>query len=342
MSNEMKKKLTVSASPHARSNETTTGLMLDVIIALVPSLIAAVYLFGFRALAVVATTVGTCVLSEYLCRKAMKRDNTLGDLSAVVTGLLLAFNLPVTIPLWIAAIGSVVAIVVVKQFFGGIGQNFVNPALVGRIVLMASFPTAMSTWEQPLAWRGIDAATTASPLAEITKMYNAGDVSAAAFDANGAIPSLFKMFIGQRQGCLGEVCAAALVLGFLYLIVRRVISPVIPLTYVGTVAVIALIAGKGSLEFVGYEILGGGLLLGAVFMATDYTTSPINFKGKIIYAVGCGLLTGVIRLFGSLPEGVSFSIILMNILVPHIENLTTPKPFGAEKAPKKKKEAKSA
>lgn len=341
MSNEMKHKFTVSASPHIHSAETTTGLMLDVIIALLPSLIASVFLFGPRALAVIATTVLTCVISEYLCRKAMKRNNTLGDLSAVVTGLLLAFNLPVTIPLWIAAIGSVVAIVVVKQFFGGIGQNFVNPALVGRIVLMASFPTAMSTWKQPLAWRGVDAATTASPLAEITKMYNAGDVSSAAFSANDSLPSLFKMFIGQRQGCLGEVCAAALIIGFLYLIIRRVISPVIPLTYVGTVAVIALIAGKGSLTFMAYEILGGGLLLGAIFMATDYTTSPINFKGKIIYAVGCGLLTAVIRLFGSLPEGVSFSIILMNIFVPHIENLTTPKPFGSEKTPKKK-EAKGA
>lgn len=194
----------------------------------------------------------------------MKRQGTLGDLSAIVTGILLAFNLPATIPLWVAAIGSVVAIVVVKQFFGGIGQNFVNPALVGRIVLMASFPTMMSTWVQPFAWRGVQVVTTASPLASISSMFTAGDVSAAATASNPALPSLWQMLIGQRQGSLGEVCALALLLGFAYLLIRRVITPVIPLTYIGTVAVIMLIAGKGSLSFVAYEILGGGLLLGAI------------------------------------------------------------------------------
>lgn len=335
----LKQKLTVSASPHVRSAETTTGIMLDVIIALIPALAASVWLFGPRTLLITATTVLTCMLSEFLSRKIMKRPSTLGDLSAIVTGILLAFNLPATIPLWVAAIGSVVAIVVVKQFFGGIGQNFVNPALVGRIVLMASFPTMMSTWVQPFAWRGVQAVTTASPLASISSMFTAGDVSASAFSTHTALPSLWQMFIGQRQGCLGEVCALALLLGFLYLLIRRVISPAIPLTYIGTVAAIMLIAGKGSLSFVAYEILGGGLLLGAIFMATDYTTSPINFKGKLIYGVGCGILTALIRLFGSLPEGVSFSIIIMNILVPHIERLTTPKPFGSVKEPKEKGKA---
>jgi len=338
----LKEKLTVSASPHVRSPETTTGIMLDVIISLIPALAASVWLFGPRTLLVTATTVLTCMVSEFLSRKIMKRQGTLGDLSAIVTGILLAFNLPATIPLWVAAIGSVVAIVVVKQFFGGIGQNFVNPALVGRIVLMASFPTMMSTWVQPFAWRGVQVVTTASPLASISSMFTAGDVSTA-ISSNTALPSLWQMLIGQRQGSLGEVCALALLLGFAYLLIRRVITPAIPLTYIGTVAVIMLIAGKGSLSFVAYEILGGGLLLGAIFMATDYTTSPINFKGKLIYGVGCGILTALIRLFGSLPEGVSFSIIIMNILVPHIERLTTPKPFGSVKEPKektgKKKEA---
>ena len=336
----LKEKLTVSASPHVRSPETTTGIMLDVIISLIPALAASVWLFGLRTLLVTATTVLSCMLSEFFSRKIMKRQGTLGDLSAIVTGILLAFNLPATIPLWVAAIGSVVAIVVVKQLFGGIGQNFVNPALVGRIVLMASFPTMMSTWVQPFAWRGVQVVTTASPLASISSMFTAGDVSAAATASNPALPSLWQMLIGQRQGSLGEVCALALLLGFAYLLIRRVITPVIPLTYIGTVAVIMLIAGKGSLSFVAYEILGGGLLLGAIFMATDYTTSPINFKGKLIYGVGCGILTALIRLFGSLPEGVSFSIIIMNILVPHIERLTTPKPFGSAKTPKKKQSRK--
>lgn len=334
----LKKKLTVSASPHVRSGETTTGIMLDVIIALTPALIASIIIFGVRALLVTAVTVGVSVLAEYISRLVMKRNNTIGDLSAVVTGMLLAFNLPVDIPLWMAAIGAVVAIVVVKQFFGGIGQNFVNPALVGRIVLMASFPKAMSTWAQPYAWKGVSAVTSASPLAEISKVFAGGDVSAAALDAS-ALPGIGEMLLGQRQGCLGEVCAIAIILGGLYLMARKVISPVIPAVYVGTVAVIMLIAGKGSFEFMMYHILGGGLLLGATFMATDYTTSPINTKGKIIFALGCGIITSVIRLFGSLPEGVSFSIILMNILVPHIEKLTTPKPFGYVKEKKGAKEA---
>jgi len=331
------KKLTVSSSPHFRSPDTSSRIMIDVIIALVPSLIAAFIFFGPRSLLVVATCVATCVVAEYYSRKAMKRHNTIGDFSAVVTGLLLAFNLPVTIPLWIAAIGSVVAIVVVKQFFGGIGKNFVNPALVGRIVLMSSFATQMSNWTKPLAWMGADVSTTASPLASLKNMLSAGDVSASAF-ANENLPSLLDMFLGNRAGCLGESCVLALILGGIYLCIRRVIKPTIPLCYIGTVALVMLIAGKGSLTFVAYELLGGGLMLGAIFMATDYATTPINTKGMIIFGIGCGLLTSVIRLFGVLPEGVSFSIIIMNILVPHIEHLTTPRPFGSEK--KKKIKAK--
>ncbi|MCM1364597.1 MAG: RnfABCDGE type electron transport complex subunit D [Faecalibacterium sp.] len=329
----MAKKLTVSASPHVRSNETTTGIMLDVIIALVPAFVMSVVYFGTRALALTAVTVGVAVLAEYVSRKVMKRANTIGDLSAVVTGLILAMNLPATLPLWMAAIGSIIAVVVVKQMFGGIGQNFVNPAMTARIILMVSFPTAMAKWIVPFAngWSA-DAVTSATPMAQLATV-SGGDVSAVE-----GLPSLAQMLIGYHGGSMGEVCSIALIVGGLYLILRKVISPAIPLTFIGTVAVCMLIAGKGNFEFVAYELLGGGLMLGAFFMATDYTTSPINLKGKIIFGIGCGLITSVIRIFGSLPEGVSFSIILMNIFVPHIENFTVAKPFGSVKEKKSKKE----
>lgn len=318
------KKLTVSASPHVRSPHTVTGIMLDVIIALIPSLIAAIVIFGYKVLMVTLVCVGSAVLAEYLSRKVMKRHQTIGDLSAVVTGLLLAFNLPVSVPLWIAALGSVIAIVVVKQMFGGIGQNFVNPALAARIVLLVSFPSAMSNWVTESKF----ITTTATPLAIIKD-----DA------ATEALPSLWKMLLGAHGGCLGEVCSVALILGGLYLVIRKVISPVIPLSYIGTVAVFMLFAGKFDFEFVAYQLLGGGLLLGAIFMATDYTTCPVSFKGKIIFGIGCGLITSLIRIFGSYPEGVSFSIILMNILVPHIEKITTAKPFGTPKKDKKAEKA---
>lgn len=331
----MEKKLTVSASPHVRSRETTAGIMFDVIIALIPALVMSVVYFGTRALVLTAVTVGTAVLAEYLSRKAMKRENTISDLSAVVTGLLIALNLPATCPLWVAAIGSIIAVVVVKQMFGGIGQNFVNPAITARIILMVSFPTAMAKWVVPFSnsWSA-DAVTSATPMAQLAAV-KGGDMSMAS-----ELPSLVKMLIGNHGGSMGEVCSLALIAGGLYLMLRKVISPVIPFTFIGTVAVCTLIAGHGNFVYVAYQLLGGGLLLGAFFMATDYTTSPINFKGKIIFAVGCGLITSVIRIFGSLPEGVSFSIILMNILVPHIEHLTTAKPFGEVKE-KKSKEAKA-
>ncbi len=323
------KKLLVSASPHIHSPETTTGVMGDVIISLLPALVMAVVWFGSRALVLTAVCIGTAVLAEWLSRRVMKRPNTLGDLSAVVTGLILALNLPASLPLWMAAIGSVVAIVVVKQMFGGIGQNFVNPAMTARIILMVSFPTAMARWTAPLvsAWSA-DAVTTATPMASLAAS-SGGHLSA-------DLPSLWRMLVGYHGGSMGEVCALALLVGGVYLIIRRVISPIIPAAYIGTVAVWMLAAGRGDLRFVAYELLGGGLLLGAFFMATDYATSPITAKGKWIFGIGCGVITSVIRLYGSLPEGVSFSIILMNILVPHIERLTLPRAFGAEK---KKKEA---
>ncbi len=330
----MAKKLTVSASPHVRSKETATGIMLDVIIALLPALVMSVVYFGLRALVLTVTCVVTCVAAEFVSRKAMKRNNTIGDLSAVVTGIILAFNLPATLPLWMAVIGSIFAIVVVKQMFGGIGQNFVNPAMTARIVLMVSFPTAMAQWVAPFTdtWAA-DAVTTATPMASLAAV-KGGDLAMAT-----GLPSLADMFLGNHGGSMGEVCSVALICGGVYLLLRRVISPLIPFTFIGTVAVFMLLAGKGNLEFVAYELLGGGLMLGAFFMATDYSTSPLNKKGKLIFGIGCGLITSVIRIFGSLPEGVSFSIILMNILVPHIENMTTPKPFGTVK--EKKEEAKA-
>lgn len=307
----------VSSSPHIKSGITTRKIMLDVIIALTPAAIASVILFGFKALLLIAVSVASCVLSEYVSRKVMKRENTIDDLSAVVTGLLLAFNVPVGVSPFIVLFGGIVAIVVVKQMFGGIGQNFVNPALTARIILMSSFPSEMSTWNEPFYYlqSTADAITTASPLGILK---NGG---------SGTMPTLLNMFVGDRAGCLGETCAIALILGGIYLVVRKVISPVIPLCYIGTVAVISLIAGRS----VAFDILAGGLLIGAIFMATDYATCPINFKGKIVYAIGAGIITMLIRIFGQLPEGVSFSIILMNILVPHIERLTRPHAFGKER-----------
>ncbi len=329
---ELNNKLTVSASPHVKSAETTTGIMLDVCIALLPAGIASIFIFGIKALFVILVSVASCVLAEFLSRKAMKREQTIGDLSAVVTGLLLAYNLPSNIPLWEVAFGAVVAIVVVKQMFGGIGQNFVNPALLGRIVLLSAFPGKMAAAGyaglNQIGW-DVDGVTGATPMGLITLKDGIAD---------GA-PSLMQLFIGTTSGCLGEVSALALLLGGLYLIVRKVISPIIPVAYIGTVAIIMAIAFKFDMNAVAYELLGGGLMIGAIFMATDYTTSPITNKGKWIYAVCCGLLTCVIRLFGSLPEGVSFSIIIMNIFTPLIENATKPMVFGAVKEKKEKKEA---
>ena len=300
-------KLFVSSSPHLRSKKTTTGIMLDVIIALMPALIMAVVYFGFKALLLAFICTATCVLTEYICRKVMKRKNTISDLSAVVTGLLLALNLPVDISPFIAVFGCVVAIVVVKQMFGGIGFNFVNPALAARVVLMVSFPTAMTTWTNTRFMETVDSVSSATPLA-------AGE---------GAY-SYLDLFLGMIGGSMGEVCTLAILLGGIYLVVRRVISPIIPVVYLGTAAVMSLILGLDPL----YQLMSGGIMLGAVFMATDYVTSPITKWGKVIFGVGLGVLTMLIRTYSNLPEGVSFAILLMNILVPHIETLTKPRAFG--------------
>ena len=330
---EIKEKLVVSASPHFRSRTTTRDIMLDVIIALVPTLIAATIIFGYRVPILTAVSVIACVAFEYISRKIMKRHNTIGDLSAVVTGVLLAFNVPSTMPIWMLIVADFFAIVIAKQFFGGLGQNFVNPALVGRVVLIASFPSYMNTFTTPsilLDGTHVDAVTTATPLNQITSAITEGG------NLDG-VPDMLSMFLGLRGGVVGETCIAGLLLGFIYLLIKKVISPAIPLCYMGTVAIIMLIASK-SFTVTAYELMAGGLVLGAVFMATDYATSPISIRGKIIYAIGCGLITSLIRIFGNLAEGVSFSIIIMNILVPHIERLTTPKPFGTVKEKKEKKE----
>lgn len=329
-------KLTVSSSPHVRSSETTTGIMRDVIIALCPAAIAAIVVFGFRALAVMLVSVASCVLAEYLSRKAMHKDNTIGDLSAIVTGLLLAFNLPSNIPFWIVVVGAVVAIVVVKQMFGGIGQNFLNPALAARVILMTSFPGRMAAASfvglNRVGWN-VDGVTSATPLGQI-------DIAHASATIQATAPTLRQLFLGTTSGCLGEVSALALLIGGLYLIIRRVISPIIPCVFIGTVAIFMMFATGFNWYAVAYELLSGGLFLGAIFMATDYTTSPITNWGKVIFALGCGIITCIIRIWGSLPEGVSFSIIIMNVFVPYIEDQTKPKPFGTLKEKKKaKKEA---
>lgn len=314
----MEKKLLVTPSPHLQGEDTTKGIMLDVVIALFPAIIASGIFFGVKAITTIIICVVSCVLFEFVSRKVMKREQTIGDFSAVVTGILLAFNLPATISPVYAVIGSAVAIVVVKQMFGGIGNNFVNPAITARIVLMVSFPVAMSNWVQPFYYKTVtgDAVTTATPLPLITSGEDMG------------LPSILDMFIGNTPGCLGETSALALILGGIYLVVRRVISPVIPCVFIGTVALGSWIFGSDPL----YSILSGGVMLGAIFMATDYTTSPLTKWGRVIFAFGCGMITVLIREFAALPEGVSYSIILMNILTPLIERITMPKPFGEESA----------
>ncbi len=312
----MENKMYVSSSPHFRSNSSTTKIMLDVIIALVPATIASVIIFGPLSLMLVGVCIASCVLCEYISRKVMKRDTTIGDLSAVVTGLLLALNLPVNINPLIAVFGSIIAIVVVKQMFGGIGMNFVNPALAARIVLLVSFPNAMMTWVDAFFYKAPDAVASATPLASDPPAY-----------------SYTQLLLGTHGGSLGETCAVALILGGVYLVVKKVISPIIPCVYILTSGVMSLIIGQDPI----YQILSGGLLLGAIFMATDYATSPITKWGKVIYAIGCGVLTILLRTYSNMPEGVSFSIILMNILVPLIENATTPKAFGKEKKAKGEK-----
>jgi len=301
----MNKNLVLTSSPHLRDNSSTSVIMRDVLIALMPAFAASVYFFGLNALLLSAACVAACIFFEWAYRKSLGLTNTAGDLSAAVTGLLLAFNLPSSMPIWMAVIGCFVAIVIVKQLFGGLGKNFANPAIVARITLMTSFATEMTTWP---AVR--DAVTQATPLA----------AQVGAF-------SYLDLLIGNVGGSMGETSAIALLIGGVYLVYRGVITVTTPAAFLGTMAVLSLVLGGDPL----YQLLAGGAILGAVFMATDYSTSPITERGKIIFGIGCGVLTIIIRFYGVFPEGVSFAILLMNIVTPHIDRLTTTKAFGGIK-----------
>ena len=317
--------LTISCSPHVHSKTTTRTIMRDVIIALMPALIGSVYFFGLRALIVTLISVASCVFFEWAWCRLMKQHCKVYDLSAVVTGILLAFVCPVTIPYWIIVIGALFAIVLVKMLFGGIGKNVVNPALAARAFLF-SWPAAMSTWVQ-VGWEnraGIvsaaDAVTAATPMESL----HAGVLPEA---------SLLDMFLGNVGGSLGETSVVLLLLGFGYLLLRRVLSPRIPLAYFGTVAVLALLfpMGNDRLTWMAAQLCGGGLMLGALFMATDYVTSPVTKLGQVIYGIGCGVLTVMIRYFGSYNEGVSYAILIMNLCVVLLDRIGRPTKFGARK-----------
>ena len=330
-------KLKASSSPHIRSSEDTHSIMLDVIIAMVPALAFAVFNFGLRALSVTLVSVLGCLAFEWLYRKLLKKHNTVGDLSAVVTGMLLAFVCPVTIPYWMILVGDFFAIVVVKQLYGGLGKNFLNPALAGRAALVACYAGAMTKWVEPMTgvpmFGKIDAVTAATPLAVMKE----GDF-AAVTDAF----SLTDMFLGKVGGSLGEVSALMLLLGGAYLVMRKVITIHIPVAYIGTVAVLTFLFPRGNdpMEWMLYNLTAGGLMLGAIFMATDYATSPVTHKGQVIFGIGCGLLTVFIRYFGSYPEGVCYSILVMNCVAWLIDKYVKPARFGVSKADKKEAEKK--
>ena len=307
----MENKPVMAAGPHIHSADSSRRIMLDVIIALLPASIAAVVLFGLQAAMMICVCVAAAVVSEFLFNLIARRDQSVGDLSAVVTGLLLALNLSTNVPLWQCALGSVFAIVLVKCAFGGMGHNFANPAITARIFLLMAFTSTVAGGAMP---RLVDAVSSATPLDLI--------------GAEGAeLPTLGQMFLGLRGGAIGEGCILALLIGFAYLLARKVIHWQTPVIFMGTVFVCFLIS-SGSFSVALYELLAGGLVLGAVFMATDYTTTPITAEGRMLFALGCGLLTFVIRRFCSLPEGVSYSILCMNILSPWLEKWTRRKPLG--------------
>lgn len=300
--------LVVSSSPHIRSNENIQTIMRDVVIALMPAALFGIYNFGLKALIVLILCIGSAVVCEALYQKLTKRKVTVNDFSAVITGLLLGLNLPHTVPWWIPIIGSVFAIIIVKQLFGGLGQNFMNPALASRAFLLISFAGIMTNWQ-------IDGVSTATPLALLNE---------------ATAPKLMDLFIGNIAGSIGETSVIALLIGGIYLLLRKVISWRIPVTYIATVALMVLLfGGKGfDLNYTFYHIFSGGLMIGAFFMATDYSSSPVSATGKIIMGIGCGVLTVLIRLFGGYPEGVSFAILIMNLFVPLIDRFTIPKAFG--------------
>ncbi len=304
--------MVVSVNPHIYAKDTTQTIMRDVCIALLPAVLASIIFFGVQALLVEVICVAVAVICEWAFEKICNKPITITDFSAAVTGLLLALNLPVDIPIWQAMFGAFVAIIVVKQFFGGIGQNFANPAITARVIMLVAFSGAMTTWAIPAF---TDATSAATPLAVIG-------------GAEGALPTLAQMFIGARGGSMGETSCLALLIGGIYLIARKVISWHTPVAFIGTVLVLTALLGRQPL----YQVMAGGLFIGAFFMATDYTTSPPTPAGKLIFGVGCGLITVLIRVWGNYPEGVSFSILLMNILNPYICDWTKTKPFGGVQA----------
>ena len=323
--------LTISSSPHAHSPVTTQTIMRDVLIALAPALIGSVYFFGFRALMVTLISAAACVFFEWGYRKMMKLDDTTWDLSAVVTGVLLAFVCPVTIPYWTIILGDLFAIVLVKQLFGGIGKNFVNPALAGR-AFMFSWPVLMSNWVKvgfnnaAGIFSTADAVTEATPLAAMHQ----GTLSSA---------STMDLFLGNVGGCLGETSALLLLIGFGYLLIRKVISPRIPLAYIATVAILSFLfpMGNDPVAWMAAQVFGGGLMLGAIFMATDYVTSPVTKRGQLIFGIGCGIITIAIRYFGGYSEGVSYAILIMNCCVVLLDKVGRPVKFGAPKKEAAKK-----
>jgi len=312
--------LVVSSAPHIVSNMDTSRIMLMVILALVPSLFVSVYVFGMRVLALTAVCIVAAVFFEWAYNKLMKKTQTVGDLSAAVTGMLIAFNVPSGLPYWIAIIGCFVAIIVVKQLYGGIGKNLVNPAITARIVLFISFATEMTTW--PLPRMAADAVSTATPLGILS-------------EGGGELPNNMELFLGLVGGSMGEVSAIALIVGGLFLIWKKIISPIIPCCFIGTVFVFAFIyysaTGGEALNMAIFHILAGGVMLGAFFMATDYVTTPLLPMGKVIFGIGCGVITMVIRLWGQYPEGVSFSILIMNCLTPLINNFCQKRMYGGAK-----------
>ncbi len=310
----------VSATPHVRSKDSIQGIMRDVIIALVPATVMGIVYFGLRALVLVAISIASAVFFEFLYQKLTKQRVTIDDLSAVVTGLLLALNMPASAPFWMPIVGSAFAIIIAKQLFGGLGQNFINPALAARAFLLASYPTAMTTWT-------LDGVTTATPLA----LLKSGDI------VSPTMNDYMAALIGHIGGCIGETCAIALIIGGLYLLYRKVISWRIPVVYIVTVVILTGAIGRNGVRVPLYEVLVGGLLLGAFFMATDYASSPVTAKGQIIMGIGCGLLTSLIRIYGGYPEGVSYSILIMNLCVPLIDRFTKGRIFGAR--PKEAKKA---
>lgn len=322
-------KVVVTSSPHIKAEDSTKSLMLDVVLALIPALAVAIFTFGLRALTMTVATIISCVVFEWLYCKVNHKKATIGDLSAVVTGILIAFNVPVAAPIWMPVIGGAFAIIVVKMLFGGIGKNFMNPALGARAFMMASWPALMTTWVQPhqklplfASVEVTDAISTATPLASLKQ---------------GILPSEslkgfpMDLFFGQHGGVIGETCALALLVGGIYLLIRKVININIPAAYILTVAVLTFLFPMGDvdrLQWMLSQVLSGGLMLGAFFMATDYVTSPVTPKGQIVFGVGCGVLTVFIRYFGGLPEGVSYSILIMNALVWMIDQKCLPRKFG--------------